>query len=505
MARNANRYAPVALAACFALAACEVGPDYQKPAAANPPAYKESNETAAKAEGWKPAEPKDTASRGAWWSIYNDSVLDGIESQVEISNQNLKASEAAFRQARALVSEARAGYFPVLGANASVQRSGQGAGSNSSSGRTFSTSRAQTQYDLTATASWDLDVWGRIRREVESNEASAQASAADLASARLSFQSELAADYFTLRIDDEQSRLLNATVDAFQKSLEITQNRYRAGVAAKSDVAQAQTQVETTRAQAIAVGVQRAQLEHAIAVLIGKPPAEFSIEPEPFRSDIPEVPAGVPSTLLERRPDIAAAERRMAAANAQLGVAIAAYYPDLTLSASYGFVGPVLGSLIQASNAVWALGPTLAETIFNGGLREAQVEAAKAAYDQTVADYRQTVLGGFQQVEDELSNLRILAQQARVQEGAVKAAQESERLTLNDYKAGTVAYTSVVTAQATALSNEQGLLNIQQAQLAANVALIQALGGGWTVADLPSGDAPMGDKASGASKDSKNP
>ena len=253
--------------------------------------------------------------------------------------------------------------------------------------------------------------------------------------------------------------------------------------------------------------MQRAQLEHAIAVLIGKPPAEFSIAPEPFKSEIPEVPAGVPSTLLERRPDIAAAERRVAAANAQIGVAIAAYYPDLTLSASYGFVGPVLGTLVQASNAVWALGPQLAETIFNGGLREAQVEAAKAAYDQTVADYRQTVLGGFQQVEDELSNLRILAQQAQVQEGAVKAAQESERLTLNDYKAGTVAYTSVVTAQATALSNEQGLLNIQQAQLAANVALIQALGGGWTAVDLPAGDQLKGDNVSraGESKESKRP
>ncbi len=470
MAHKANRYAPVVLA-CLLLSACEVGPDYQKPAAASPPAYKESSETVAKTEGWKPAQPRDAANRGAWWSIYNDPVLVGIESQVEISNQNLKASEAAFRQARALVSEARAGYFPVLGANASVQRSGQGGGS-SSGGTTFSASRAQTQYDLTASASWDLDLWGRIRREVESNEASAQASAADLASARLSFQAELASDYFSLRIDDELARLLNATVEAFQKSLEITQNRYHAGVAAKSDVAQAQTQVETTRAQAIAVGVQRAQLEHAIAVLIGKPPAEFSIAPEPFKSDIPEVPAGVPSTLLERRPDIAGAERRVAAANAQIGVAIAAYYPDLTLSASYGFAGPVLGTLIQASNAVWALGPQLAETIFNGGLREAQVEAAKAAYDQTVADYRQTVLSGFQQVEDELSNLRILAQQAQVQDGAVKHAEESESLILNEYKAGTVDYTSVVTAQATALSNKQTLLNIQQSQLAANVALI---------------------------------
>ena len=503
MARSANRYALIVLAACFGLSACEVGPDYQKPAAATPPAYKESSESAAaaKAEGWKPAEPQDAANRGAWWAIYSDPVLDGIESQVEISNQNLKASEAAFRQARALVNEARAGYFPVLGASASVQRSGQGGGS--SSGSSFSSSRAQTQYDLTATASWDLDLWGRIRREVESSEAAAQATAADLASARLSFQSELASDYFTLRIDDEQSRLLNATVDAFQTSLQITQNRYRAGVAAKSDVAQAQTQVETTRAQAIAVGVQRAQLEHAIAVLIGKPPAEFSIAPEPFKSDIPEVPAGVPSTLLERRPDIAAAERRVAAANAQIGVAIAAYYPDLTLSASYGFAGPVLGTLIQASNAVWALGPQLAETIFNGGLREAQVEAARAAYDQTVADYRQTVLGGFQQVEDELSNLRILAQQAQVQEGAVKAAEESERLTLNDYKAGTVAYTSVVTAQATALSNKQSLLTIQQTRLAANVALIQALGGGWTAVDLPAGDRLKGDN--GESKQTKTP
>ena len=298
MAHKKIRYALAVPAVCLALSACEVGPDYQKPAAANPAAYKESSESAAaaKAEGWKPAEPQDAANRGAWWSIYSDPVLDGIESQVEISNQNLKASEAAFRQARALVNEARAGYFPVLGANASVQRSGQGGGS-SSGGRTVSAARAQTQYDLTATASWDLDLWGRIRREVESSEATAQATAADLASAQLSFEAALASDYFTLRIDDEQSRLLNATVDAFQKSLEITQNRYRAGVAAKSDVAQAQTQVETTRAQAIAVGVQRAQLEHAIAVLIGKPPAELTIAPAPLFVKAPEVPTGLPSDL----------------------------------------------------------------------------------------------------------------------------------------------------------------------------------------------------------------
>jgi NodT family efflux transporter outer membrane factor (OMF) lipoprotein len=446
---------------------------------ATPATYKELS-------GWKPGVPQDAAPRGPWWSIYDDPVLDSLQRQVEVSNQNLKAAEAAFRTASALVGEARAGYFPTLTANASAQRSGQGKGTSPSRSGFSTAGRTFTEYDLSAAASWVPDVWGRIRRSVESATANAQASAADLASARLSAQALLATDYFQLRIDDELKRLLEDTADAYERSLEITRNRYAQGVAARSDVVQAQAQLETTRAQAIAVGVQRAELEHAIAVLVGKPPAEFSIAPAPLEMAVPVIPPGLPSTLLERRPDIAAAERIVAASNAEIGVAVAAYYPDITLSASYGFVGTALSSLLQASNAVWAFGPQVAATLFDGGLRSAQVAAAEATYDQSVANYRQTVLTGFQQVEDNLAALRILAQQAEVQATAVKDAEEAQRLILNQYKAGTVAFTSVITAQATALASEQVALDIMASRLAASVALVEAVGGGWNAADLPS-------------------
>ncbi len=471
------------LIALAAAAACTVGPDYQKPSVVTPAAFKEL-------DGWKPGEPREAADRGPWWSVYNDPVLDGLEKQVEVSNQTLKADEAAYRQAVAIVNEARAAYWPTATVTGSVTRSGGGGGTSgnvSSVGQGFGGSRSFTEYNLTGGISWDLDVWGRIRRTVESDVATAQASGGDLAAARLSAQATLASDYFSLRITDELQRLLDASTVAFQKSLDITRNRYAAGVAARTDVIDAQAQVETTHAQAIAVGIQRAQFEHAIAVLIGKPPANFAIAPTPLVTAMPSIPPGLPSALLERRPDIAAAERRMAAANAQIGVAIAAYYPDLTLTASYGFVGTALSTLLNTANQVWAVGPTLAETVFDGGLRGAQVEAARAGYDQTIANYRQTVLTGFQQVEDQLAALRILAQQSAVEAVAVKDAEEAVRLTLNQYKAGTVAYTSVVLAQTTALSNEQTALSILQSQFTAGVTLIGALGGGWDVSQLPSG------------------
>ena len=458
------------------LAACEVGPDYQRPTAPTPAAYKEIG-------GWKPSEPREAASGTAWWMIYGDPLLDDLERQIDISNQTLKASEAAFRQASALVQEARAAFFPTVAVDASATRSGAGSG-RSPTGRSTITS----QFTATGNLSWEIDVWGRIRRSVEASYASAEASAADLAAARLSAQSALAADYLALRISDELKRLLDATVDADTRSLQITRNRYNQGTAARSDVAQALAQVEGVKAQAINVGVQRAQLEHAIAVLIGKPPAEFSIASTPLELGVPVVPPGVPSTLLERRPDIAAAERSAASANAQIGVAIAAYYPAITLSASYGFVGSAIETLFRASNAVWSVGPQLAETVFDAGLRSAQVAAARAAYDQTIANYRQTVLAAFQQVEDELAALRILEQQAEVQDRAVKAAEEAERLILNQYTAGTVSYTNVITAQTVSLSNKQTALSILQSRLAASVVLIEALGGGWTAADLPSHD-----------------
>ncbi len=459
------------------LSACTVGPDYARPSDPVPAAFKES-------EGWKIAEPKQAASGAPWWSVYNDPVLDQLERQIDINNQNLKLAEASFRQARALLEQARAGYFPTVSLDASGQRAKSGTNSTSSS-----PGRIRNSFDLSAGATWDIDVWGRIRRTVESADATAQASAADLASARLSAQATLATTYLQLRVNDEIKRLLDATTAAFQRSLDITQNRYAVGVAARADIATAQAQLETTKSQAVGVGVQRAQLEHAIAVLIGKPPSDFSLPPVEFSMGVPVAPAGVPSTLLERRPDIASAERLMASANAEIGVAESAYYPDVTLSASFGFASSVIDDLLKMSSRVWSVGAQASETLFDGGLRGAQVEAAKAVYDQRIAAYRQTVLTGFQQVEDNLSTLRILEQQASVQDGAVQASLQAEQLTLNQYQAGTVAYTSVVTAQATALSNRQSALTILQNRLLASVTLIQALGGGWDSTQLPSGDA----------------
>jgi len=474
MMRAGVRWITPALALA-GLAACEVGPDYERPAAPVPASFKEI-------DGWKPTQPQDAASGSTWWTIYKDPLLDDLEKQIDISNQTLKASEAAFRQASALVSEARAAFFPTVAVDASAQRSGIGSGGKGAH------ATYKSQFNVAGDLSWEIDVWGRIRREVEASYASAEASAADLAAARLSAQSVLATDYLDLRINDQLRRLLDETADADQKSLEITQNRYNQGTAAKSDVAQALAQVEGVRALLINVGVQRAQLEHAIAVLVGKPPADFSIEPTPLTLGVPVVPPGVPSTLLERRPDIAASERAAASANAEIGVAIAAYYPSITLSASYGFLSSAIQNLFRASNAVWSVGPQLAETVFDAGLRSAQVAAARASYDQTIANYRQTVLAAFQQVEDELAALRILERQAEVQDRAVKASEEAEALILNQYKAGTVAYTSVITAQTVSLGNKQTALSILQSRLDASVVLIEALGGGWTAANLPSHD-----------------
>jgi NodT family efflux transporter outer membrane factor (OMF) lipoprotein len=462
-----------------ALAACTVGPDYVRPAAIVPTAYKEA--------GWKVGEPQDAVDRGAWWTVYRDPVLDQLERQVEVSNQTLKADEAAFRQAQAVVAEARAGFFPSFSITGSGQRAGTGGGTGSASSGTRggSTGHVQNTFDLTGSASWVPDLWGRIRRTVEGDIATAQVTAADLAAARLTLQAQLATDYFELRIADELRRLLDTSAEAFTLSLQITRNQHAAGTATLADVANADTQVKTTQAQAIAVDNQRAQLEHAIAILIGKPPAEFAIAPAPLTTAVPVIPPGVPSTLLERRPDIAAAERQMAATNAQIGVAEAAFYPDLTLTASGGFTSPLIGQLFNASNSLWSIGSSLAETVFDGGLRTAQVAAARANYEQSVANYRQVVLTGFQQIEDQLAALRILAQQAVAEDAALASAREAERLTLNQYKAGTVAYTSVIIAQTAALNNAQAALNVEQSRLTSSVALIQALGGGWDTTQLP--------------------
>ena len=459
------------------LSACMVvGPDYVRPTVITPDAYKEN-------DGWKVAQPKDDLIRGAWWEIFGDPQLNALAAQVSVSNQNLAAAEAQYREAQALVREARASYFPTatigIGANRSSQSTTIGGGPTSQ--RT-----AVSDYSLALDVSWELDVWGRIRRSVESNQASAQASAGDLENARLSFQAALAQDYFQLRELDAQKQLLTATVAAFQKSLELTEGLYAQGVASEADVLQAETQLKTTQAQLINVGVQRAQFEHAIAVLIGKPASDFSIPATPLAGTPPAIPVGVPSELLERRPDIAASERRVAAANAQIGVAEAAFYPSVTLNASLGLESSSLAKLFTAASRFWSVGGSISETVFDGGLRRAQTDFARAAYDATVATYRQTVLTAFQGVEDNLAALRILEDESRVQGEAVKAAERSVVLTTNQYKAGTVSYLNVITAQTIALTNETTAVQLLGQRMTAAVLLVQAVGGGWNASNLPS-------------------
>ncbi|MGB9330822.1 MAG: efflux transporter outer membrane subunit [Steroidobacteraceae bacterium] len=468
------------LATASVLSACAVGPNYHRPSAPTSAHFKE-------AEGWKPAEPREAASGTNWWSVYDDATLDGLEKQIDISNQTLKASEAAWRQAVALAQGAGAQLYPAVDLTGSALRS-RGAVNSFVTGNAGATqgtrAPAVNQFSLTATGSWDLDIWGKIRRTIESDVASAKASEADLAAARLSAQGTLAIDYVELRVADEQLQLLTDTIKGYQRALEITQNQYKVGVVAKADVITAETQLEGAESQQIGLGVTRATLEHAIAVLVGKPPADFSITPATLAATIPVVPVGVPSALLERRPDIAEAERKMAAANAQIGVAISAFFPDLTLSGTYGFASNVSAGLLHTPNNVWSVGATASDALLDFGARRYQVAGARAAYDGTVANYRQTVLTAFQQVEDELASLRILEQQFQVADQTVKDANLAVTLALNQYRAGTVAYTAVVTAQAIALNDAQTLLNIRQSRLVASVTLIQALGGGWSTRDL---------------------
>jgi NodT family efflux transporter outer membrane factor (OMF) lipoprotein len=459
-------------------AACAVGPNYVRPPAQVPVSFKEL-------EGWKVPEPRDHLIRGVWWEIFNDPQLNGLEEQVNISNQSVMVAEAQFRQARALVQAARASYFPTVTVGASPTRS-------SRTGTTGVSSTAYSSYLLLADASWEPDLWGRVRRTVEASKASAQATAADLESTRLLVQAELAQDYFQLRTLDAQKQLLDTTVIAYQKFLELTKNRYASGVASRADMFSAETQLKTTQAQAIDVGVQRAQLEHAIALLIGKPASLFSIAVAPPTTIPPTLPVGVPSELLERRPDIAGAERRVATANAQIGVAVAAYYPTVTLSASGGFESKSLSKWLTWPSRFWSVGPGISETVFDGGLRRAQTAAARAAYDATVASYRQTVLTGFQEVEDNLAALRILEEEARVQDQAVKAAQQSVTVSMNQYREGTVSYFNVIVAQTIALSNERTAVDILGRRMTASVLLVKALGGGWNVSALPSVDDPGG-------------
>jgi NodT family efflux transporter outer membrane factor (OMF) lipoprotein len=450
--------------------ACMVGPKYQRPGAPAPPAFKEELPT-----GWKAAQPNDGAPRGAWWKLYNDPRLDALEDQVSISNQNVLAAEAQFRAAKAAVRVARAGLFPTVTAAPSVADS-----------RTGEASGVRRLYTIPVDLAYQVDVWGSIRRGVAANSAIAQASAAQLENARLLYQAELAADYFQIQGLDASRQLLDATVKSYEQYVQLTQNRYEGGVASMGDVALAQTQLETARAQLTDLGVQRAQFEHAMAVLTGKPPSDLSLPAAPNQSPPPASPIGIPSALLERRPDVAAAERQVAAANEQIGIAKAALYPSLTFSAGAGSQTTVIGDLLTWPSRFWSLGPQLAATLFDAGKRRAQVKVTQATYDATVANYRQTVLTALQQVEDGLAQLRILSQEAEIVDRAVKSAQRSLEISTAQYRGGTANYLQVITAQTSMLQNQRTAVDILTRRMAASVSLIQALGGGWDASRMPS-------------------
>ena len=485
--------APIAM-----LAACTVGPNYVRPPVAAPAAYKEAG-------NWKPAEPRDDAHRGKWWDIFQDPMLDTLMQQVDVSNQNLAKAEAQYRQAVALAQSARAAYYPTVTGGLSNTRS-RASATTIATPTTAPVSRGVVvNHNLPLQASWAPDVWGNIRRAVEANEAAAQASAGDLEAARLSAQAALAQSYYQLRALDAQQKNIEDTIAAYSKSLQLVQNQYAAGVVAKADVITAQAQLKTTQAQAIDLGVQRAQLEHAIAMLIGKPASGFSLARAPLLAVPPAIPAALPSALLERRPDIAAAERRMQQANAQIGVAEAAWFPALSLSGAVGLQSATLVDWMTAPSRFWSFGTSLSQILFNGGLRQAAKDQAIAAYDANVAAYRQAVLGGFQQVEDNLATLRILEQEAEVQGEAVKLSEQSLALALNQYKAGTVSLVNVVVAQASALANQTNAVGILSRRMSASVQLVSALGGGWNAADLASHDARQAAAAKGAGGPARQP
>ncbi|MFZ0961877.1 MAG: efflux transporter outer membrane subunit [Terriglobia bacterium] len=463
--------------------ACAPGPKYVKPAVATPPAYKELAPSAAGPQGeWKASQPQDQVIRGKWWEIFNDPQLNSLEERVDVSNQNLKIAEAQFRQARDLIRINRSGLYPTVSAGPYINAE-QFSRNAPNAGALF----GQTQGDfvLPFDLSYEVDAWGRIHLTVQAATASAQASAADLETARLSIHAELAADYFTLRGLDAQKQLLDSTVIAYRKALDFNTNRYNGGLAAKVEVAQAATQLETTEAQAIDVGVERAQFEHAIAALVGLPASTFAIPVSPLDGPPPKVPVGVPSDLLQRRPDIAAAERRMAAANAEIGVAKTAYYPTLTLSAAAGLEGSSIANWFAWPSHFFAVGPELLETLYDAGRRHAYTDQAWAAYDANVASYRQNVITAFQEVEDNLAGLRILDAESAKQSQAVQSAELSLALSTNRYKGGLVTYLEVITAQSTALGNERTAVDVLTRRMNSTVLLIKALGGGWDVSRLP--------------------
>jgi len=479
------------------LAGCTVGPKYHTPTAPTPAAYKEVTPANMKEiDNWKVAQPSDTVIRGKWWEIFNDPELNKLEEQVDASNQSIASSYYSFMAARALVKEVRAQYFPTVTTSPSItkqrqsatlrQFSGSGTGTGSS---TTPTSTAFTNYNLPFDASWVPDLWGRVRNTVRSDVYSAQASAADLENVRLTVHAEVASDYFQLRSQDALKQLLDDTVKAFQQSLQLTQVLYETGIDSEESVAQAETQLDSTLATDTNVGIARAQFEHAIAVLLGQPPSTFSLPQEPLKTPPPPIPLSLPSQLLERRPDIAASERLVAQANAQIGIAKAAYYPTVTLTAAGGFESSNAASWFTWPSRFWTIGASAAETIFDAGLRRATVQQFQAQYNETVANYRQTVLTTFQQVEDDLSSLRILSEQIHQQDAAVKAAQHNLDLATDRYKLGIDPYLNVITAQTTLLTNQQTAVNLRGLQMASSVSLVEALGGGWDRSQLPSGAA----------------
>jgi NodT family efflux transporter outer membrane factor (OMF) lipoprotein len=483
--RTARR--AVCLLVSVALAACAVGPKYEAaPAVETPVAFKQGQGE------WVRATPADALERGPWWELFNDPALDALVARVDVSNQNVAAAVAQYAQARALVAQQRASLFPTVSLDGGGSRSGSNGGGTATSigtgtGGTTTTVRsggARTSYQFDIGASWEPDVWGRLSRGVAGARAGEQASFADLAAARLSAQGELAVNYFNLRGIDAQRALQAQTLAGLERTLQITTNRYNAGIVARTDVLQAQTQLANGRAELLGLDRQRAQLEHAIAVLVGQAPANFSIAPQPqWRLAVPDIPLAVPSTLLQRRPDIAGAERRVAQANEQIGIAQAAYYPSLRLTGSTGASAATIGDLFSGSALVWALGLSLAQTVFNAGLTGAQVEGARAGFEAAAARYRQTVLDAFRDVEDQLAGVRILGQQAALREEATRAADLVEQQVLNRYQAGQVGFTEVITAQATAQNARRALVQLQADRQVAAVALVQALGGGW--AGLP--------------------
>jgi NodT family efflux transporter outer membrane factor (OMF) lipoprotein len=479
---NRIRAATALLCCALLLQGCVVGPKYHRATVDTPGTFKEvTPDDLKKMDGWKVAQPQDSVLHGKWWETFSDPQLNTLEEQVDISNQNVAAAFASFMAARALVREARAQYFPTLtvGATATRQRTTATATNGQTTGTTFN------EFSLPFDASWTPDLWGRVRNQVRANVANAQASAADLENTRLTAQAELAVDYFQLRGQDALKQLLDATVVAYEESLKLTKALYETGIDSDESVAQAETQLEATQAQDTSLGILRSQYEHAIALLVGKPASSFSIAVEPLKIPPPAIPFGVPSQLLERRPDVAANERLMAQANALIGVQKAAYYPTVTLSATAGFESPKASKWLSWSNRFWSVGPSISELIYDGGLRRATVEQYRAQYDQTVANYRNTVLTAFQQVEDNLSALRILSQEIQEQDVAIQSAQRSLNLATDRYRLGIDPYLNVITAQTTLFSNQQTAVSLRITQIVDSVQLIEALGGGWDSSTLP--------------------